>query len=215
MTAPIDRPSDYALLDAWRSGDRRCGELLFERHVEDVYRFFCSKIGGDAEDLTQRTFLACVESKERIRGEASFRTFLFAVARNVLGKHYRRKRRRSARTEHLTSSVRDPAPSNSTVMARTEERDDLREALRRLPREHRRVLELYYWEQRTSAEIARVLGVPHGTARTRIRRARVLLREQLERHRTPRPAWPAQAEACSRSQVSTSANAVWETSSAA
>jgi RNA polymerase sigma factor (sigma-70 family) len=177
----MSRPdSDFELLQAWRDGDRRAGELLFERHLDAVRGFFHRRVDGDAEDLAQRTFLACVESKTQIRGDASFRTFLFAVARNVLGKHFRGTRSRDDRTRCGVSGVLDRSPSSSMVVAAHEEREGLQDALGRLPTEHRHVLELYYWERRTSAEIAKELGVPHGTARTRIRRAVGLLREDLE-----------------------------------
>ena len=178
MTMPS--PTDQQLLDTWRGGDRRAGELLFERHFESVHRFFSRRVGREAEDLTQRTFLACEESKDRIRGTCSFRTFLFSLARNLLGKHYRCKRRREDRTQQYTGSLVDPAPSTSSILIAHQEHDGLHAAFRWLPEEHRRVLEMFYWDQRTSADIARELDLPHGTVRTRIRKAKTLLRAHME-----------------------------------
>ena len=102
-------PTDLELLEAWRGGDRQAGEALFERHFDAIARFFRNKVDHGIDDLIQRTFLACVESKDQFRGEASFRTFLFAVAHNVLGKHYRSQRRHGDRidfgvTARLTTS---------------------------------------------------------------------------------------------------------------
>ncbi len=153
---------------------------MVERHFESIVRFFSRRVGLDAEDLTQRTFLACEESKGRIHGTCSFRTFLFSVARNLLSKHFRSKRRRRDRIQRHVGSLADPAPSSSSVMVAHQEHDGLHAAVRRLSEEHRRVLEMYYWDQRTSADIARQLGVPHGTVRTRIRRAKSLIREHME-----------------------------------
>ncbi len=171
--------ADVELLEAWRGGDRRAGEELFERHYAAVSRFFRGKLDFGVDDLVQRTFLACVEGRERIRGEASFRTYLFAVARNLLGKHYRGQHRHGDRIDFGVTSLHDLAPSPSVVVAEHEEQRLLLEALRRIPLDHQIVLELYYWERFTSAEIAEVLGEPHGTTRTRIRRAKQLLEEQL------------------------------------
>jgi RNA polymerase sigma factor (sigma-70 family) len=171
--------TDVELLEAWRGGDRRAGEQLFERHYAAVARFFRNKLEFGVDDLIQRTFLACVEGRERIRGEASFRTYLFAVARNLLGKHYRGRQRDGDRIDLGVTSIHDLAPSPSVVVAEHEEQRLLLEALRRIPIDHQIVLELYYWERLTSAEIAGVLDVPHGTVRTRIRRAKQLLEEQL------------------------------------
>ncbi len=178
MSAPAN---DLELLEAWRGGDRHAGEQLFERHFDAVARFFRNKVNSGIDDLIQRTFLACVEGKDRFRGEASFRTFLFAVAHNVLGKHYRSKRRHGDRIDFGVTSVHDLAPSPSVVIAKHHEHRVLLQALRRIPLEHQIVLELYYWERQTAAEVAQVLDVPEGTARTRIRRAKQLLEEQMKR----------------------------------
>src|SRR5215831_9615033 len=75
---------DLVLLEQWRAGDRAAGEALFARHFDEVYRFLASKIGGEADDLVQRTFLACVRARHQFRGHSSFRTYLFTIARNEL-----------------------------------------------------------------------------------------------------------------------------------
>jgi RNA polymerase sigma factor (sigma-70 family) len=170
--------SDVELLEAWRDGDRQAGQQLFVRHFDSVSRFFRNKVDSGVDDLIQRTFLACVESRERLRGEASFRTYLFAVARNVLCRHYRGKRR-DDRIDFGVTSVHDLAPSPSVVVVQNEQQRALLDGLRRIPLECQIILELYYWERMTSAEVAQVLGVPHGTARTRIRRAKQLLEAQM------------------------------------
>ena len=173
--------TDLELLEAWRGGDRHAGEQLFERHFDAVARFFRNKVNHGIDDLIQRTFLACIEGKDRFRGESSFRTFLFAVAHNVLSKHYRSKRRHGDRIDFGVTSVYDLSPSPSVIIARHNEHRVLLQALRRIPLDHQIVLELYYWERLTAPEVARVLDVPEGTARTRIRRAKQLLEEQMKR----------------------------------
>lgn len=171
--------TDAELLDAWRGGDRKAGETLFERHFESVARFFKNKVDHGIDDLIQRTFLACVETKDRFRGDSSFRTYLFAVAHNVLGKHFRSKRRHGDRIDFGVTSVFDLSPSPSIVVAQQREHQVLLQALRRIPLDHQIVLELFYWEKLSAREVGEVVGVPEGTARTRIRRARQLLEEQM------------------------------------
>ncbi|MCA9690371.1 MAG: sigma-70 family RNA polymerase sigma factor [Nannocystaceae bacterium] len=173
--------SDAELLNAWREGDRTAGASLFSRHYASIARFFRNKVGdGDSADLIQKTFLACVETRERFRGDASFRTYLFAVARNVLGKHYRSRRRHGDRLDFGVTSVHDLAPSPTQVLARSSEQRLLLQGLRRIPLDAQVILELYFWESMKAAEIAAVLEVPEGTARTRIRRAKQLLAAELE-----------------------------------
>lgn len=170
---------DAELLDAWRGGDKRAGKQLFERHYDAVHRFFRNKVGADAPDLVQKTFLGCLESVERYRGEGSFRSWLFAVAFRQLCKHYRSKASERARFDVADVSVCDFDPSPSRMLADRREQRLLLEALRRIPLELQVALELHYWEHMSDGEIARTLDMPLGTTKSRIRRGRQLLAERM------------------------------------
>ena len=174
----MDR-DDRELLEAWRGGDKRAGKILFERHYDAVHRFFRNKVGAEAPDLVQKTFLGCVEGVERYRGEGSFRSWLFAVAYRQLCKHYRRQSSERARFDFGTVSAADLDPTPSRVVAQRREHRLLLEALRAIPVEHQVALELYYWEQMSDTEVARTLDLPLGTTKSRIRRARQLLAERI------------------------------------
>src|SRR4051794_26389001 len=87
--------TDAELLADWSLGSSAAGEELIERHFMAVRRFFLNKAGCEVEDLVQETFLACVEARTRFKGQASFKTFLLAIARNQLLKHMSRQRNRS------------------------------------------------------------------------------------------------------------------------
>lgn len=175
--------SDLELLERWRRGDRGAGNQLFERHFESVYRFFVHKAPDDAADLVQRTFLACVEGHERFRGASSFRTYLFAIARHELLGHWRR---RKPGGDPSLSSVRDLSPSPSMVLVERFEHRLLLEALRSIPLDLQIALELHYWEQLTTSEMAEVLDVPEGTAKSRLRRGREALLERIRALETDR-----------------------------
>lgn len=157
-----------------------------ERYYERIACFFRTKAEEDMADLIQRTFLTLLESQDRIREGKSFHCFLFGIARNTLFEHYRSKRRERARFEPEHDSVEDLSPSPTAIIAEAQETRLLLEALRRIPIEFQIILDLYYWEDMTAKEIASVLDVPEGTARTRLRRAKQLLEAQLaECARTP------------------------------
>ena len=169
---------DAALVEAWRRGDRGAGSTLFERHYDGVVRFFRNKVGDVvASDLVQKTFLACFEGLAAYRGEASLRTYLYAIAYRLLCKHYEAQRRN--RIDLGSVSVHDLGHSPSEVLAAREEQRLMLAALRRLPIEYQALLELHYWEQMTAADAALVLEIPEGTAKTRLRRGRQLLAAQL------------------------------------
>lgn len=174
----MEEDSDARLVEAWRGGDREAGKRLFERHYAGVARFFRNKVGEAGPDLIQRTFLACVEGRERFRRESSFRSYLFSIAYKIVCKYYRERRRDAGRVDFEEESAHSLSSPISAVAARQEQRL-LLEGLRRLPVDYQVVLELHYWEGMSATELADVLAIPVGTAKTRLRRGRELLEERL------------------------------------
>ena len=170
--------TDDELLAAWRGGDADAGEHLFDRYFAMLSRFFRNK-GEPVDDLIQATLLGLLESQHSYRGEAPFRSFVFGVAYNTLRNHYRRAINDEARLDFGVSSIFDLAAGPSAALAKAQEQRLILHALRRIPVEHQVLLELYFWEPLSAAEIGAVLGVPEGTVRTRIRRAKELLRTAL------------------------------------
>lgn len=179
---PAKTESDEALLSAWLGGDRRAGHLLFERYYDAVAQFFYSKVGNHAGDLIQRTFLGCVEALPRFRGHTSFRSYLFSIAFRQLCRYFRDRSRERGQIDFTTESLTDleaSTPSAPTVLDHREEIRLLLASLRKLPLEAQILIELYYWENLTTGEIAEVLNAPAGTIRTRLMRARQQLDENM------------------------------------
>jgi RNA polymerase sigma-70 factor (ECF subfamily) len=174
-------PSDGELLERWRAGDTASGEVLFERYYDMVERFFLNKVASGVQDLVQETFMRCVESRGRIRDNDRFRMYMFAIAYNVLT-GYLRERYRSDRAIDLSEiSMCDVAPGPGSLVARQREHRLLIEALRAIPIDDQVILELHYWEQLTTNQMAEVMGIPIGTARGRLQRARTRLEEEMRR----------------------------------
>lgn len=169
-------PSDFDLLEAWRGGDESSGRALFARYFDSVYRFFRNKVDDAAEDLTQQTFMGLVQGKDRFRGDSSFRTYLFMIARKRLYSYLRKAQRDGDAAPWGESSVADLGlASPSVAVARHQEQRLLLLALRRLPVEMQVALELFYWEELTVTEIGEVLETPVGTVKSRLQRARTRL----------------------------------------
>ena len=179
--------SDDALVSRWRGGDIDAGEALIERHYDAVVRFFRTKTGAGVDDLVQRVFLVCAERLATYASVGTFRAFLFGIARNVLFEHLRGKAR-DRRPDALmgTSAIVDLAPGVQTHAFRREAQRALVDALQRIPLDLQLVLELYYWEELDVGELAVALGVPEGTVKSRLHRARAQLRETMEASRGPR-----------------------------
>lgn len=168
--------SDFELLEGWRGGDEAAGRELFSRYFDSVYRFFRNKVDDAAEDLTQQTFMGLVQGKDRFRGEASFRTYLFMIARKRLYSYLRKSQRDQDAAPWGERSVADLGlPSPSRALVHQEEQRLLLLALRQLPLEMQVALELFYWEELTVTEIAEVLETPVPTVKSRLQRARARL----------------------------------------
>ncbi len=173
--------ADMELLHAWREGDEHAGRELFARHFDSVFRFFRNKVDGVAEDLTQQTFLGCLKGREKFRGDASFRTYVFSIARKRLYTHYREQKQNGPAPLFDQVSVADLArPSPTAAIACRQEQRMLLRALRELPLDMQVALELHYWEDLKVREIAEILDVPSGTIKRRLQRARQQLERNLE-----------------------------------
>jgi RNA polymerase sigma-70 factor (ECF subfamily) len=170
------------LLERWRGGDAGAGRAVFERHFDSVFRFFASKLGDiAAQDLTQRTFVALVESRDRVRDGARLRAYVLSIARHQLLMFLRSRGRRGVEVELAHSCAEDLMPSPPSALARNEQERLLVQALRRIPLESQMLLELHYWEELSTEEIAGCLGVPRGTVKSRLFRAREEVRQALVR----------------------------------
>lgn len=172
---------DGELLEQWRGGDPASGEVLFERYYDMVERFFLNKVSGVVQDLVQETFIRCAEGRERVRDTDRFRIYLFGIAYNVLSAHLRARYRGIREVCLHDDSLHDLAPGPSTLITRRREHQVLIEALRNIPVDDQVTLELHYWEQLTTHQMAEVLGIPVGTVRGRLQRARTKLEEAMRR----------------------------------
>lgn len=175
--------TDRELLQAWADGDVGCGDALLARHFDVLYRFFRSKLDGPIDDLIQATMLACIETRERYRGDAPFRVFLLGIARNKLLRHFRDSYRAGRVFSPAEHSMHDVAAQGSRSMrgtvARGQERELLLHALRRLPLDLQIALELRYWEELPLADIAAATGTIEGTVKSRLARARKMLAREM------------------------------------
>jgi RNA polymerase sigma factor (sigma-70 family) len=171
---------DFDLLDRWRAGDKDAGQALLARHFDTLCGFFESKCGQDADDLVQRTMLACVSSKDRFRKHASFRTYLFTIARHELYRYLSDRQRAGQRLDFSVTSIAELLTTPRSRMIRDADKLRVVEALRRLPVEQQTLLELHYWQELDIEQISEVLEIEPGNTRVRLHRARKKLRELLD-----------------------------------
>ena len=170
-------PSDAALVEAYRAGDQSAATLLVARHATPLGRFLVSSGVGpnDAEDLVQEALFRAFRRIETWRAEASFRSWLFTIASNLVKDEYRKRRGR------LMVSIEDrDLPDHSDPAATLEAKDAeerLAEGLTRLPRLQREVFLLRVNGGVEYQEIAATLGTTPGAARVHFHHAVKRLKE--------------------------------------
>ena len=177
-TAPYGPDPDVALAAA---GDRRAFERLYRLHVNRVFTL-CLRMVKDrtrAEELTQDVFVRAWEKLELFRGEAAFATWLHRMAVNVvLNARKSDGRQRSRFEDDNEGDGIDALPARPLAPG---DRMDLESAIARLPKGARRVFTLFDVEGYKHEEIAEMLGVTTGATKAQLHRARLLLREALNR----------------------------------
>lgn len=180
---------DATDLAAWRTGDRRAGERLFNRHFSSIFRFLRTKVDeSTAEDLTQSVFTAVAAKAEGFAGRSSFRSYLFAIARNLMLGHLRKRYAGRVEFDGELHSVADLGAGASTRLRMQSEQRLLATAMQKLPVDFQVVVELFYWENLKTRELAEVLQVPEGTVRSRLTRARAQLKTEVEKLEAQLPA---------------------------
>ena len=172
------RPDDELML-AYRAGEQHAFELLFDRYRDPIWRFFRRRVpdARRSEELTQETFLALLRAAARYQPRASFRSYLFGIAFNLLAAS-RREDRRAPTTGLDEVDVAAPGGDATAVLW-------VRQALSELDAGEREVLMLREYDQLSYDEIAALVGVPVGTVRSRLFRARLALRDKLVGEREP------------------------------
>ena len=185
---------DATLVERCRNGDMRSFGLLVAKYQDRIFNMTYRMCGrrADAEELAQEAFLKALERIEQFRGSSGFYTWVFRIAANLTISHRRRAGRIHFRSltgsddfdgtqaEALTASVaarRDPGPVSAAVSAETQLR--VARALEELDDEFRLVVVLRDMEDMGYSEIAQVLDAPVGTVKSRLHRARCLLKEKL------------------------------------
>lgn len=183
----VTEETDEALVARYRRGDVMAFEALLDRHRRGVFRFLCRFVGdaARADDLAQDCWLRFIGAAPRWKDGGRFRTWLYAVARNLATDAARRARFREHRSlDALTADGRCSGgaldPPSGTPEGDVLLRAALEGAIALLPEEQREVFLLREVEGITFAEIAEVTGAPVPTVKSRMRYALEALRTSLE-----------------------------------
>ena len=181
-TPGSESPEERGLIIEAQAGDQRAFRMLVERHRDRAYGLALRIVHSpaDAEEVAQDAFVRAWLALPRFRGEASFATWLYRiVARRAIDRAavLRRRGQREVNAEGAEEGIlEDSKTDSSAAQALTRPIERL---VAVLPESQRTVITLFYYEEHSVAQVAAILGMPEGTVKTHLSRARAALRAGL------------------------------------
>ena len=173
--------SDINLINRIATGDKLAMQTLFARHRTFVYRWLLGFVSNEtlAEDLLSEVFFDVWRQADRFEGRSSVSTWLISIAR-FKALSARRRQVDLELGEEIETSVADPADDPEAALQEKHRSELLRRALSRLSSEHRKIIDLVYYHEKSIAECAEILGIPAATVKTRMFYARKKLAELVK-----------------------------------
>ncbi|MGD8394372.1 MAG: sigma-70 family RNA polymerase sigma factor [Candidatus Eiseniibacteriota bacterium] len=182
--------SDEEVMVRCARGSEPAFEILVERYQSRVINLITRFIGDydRAEDIAQEVFIRVYRNRQRYRKSGKFSTWIFTIAANLAKNEIRRKvrHRRVVSIDEerefgtIGDTLPDPGPGPRQTLERRELEVMILQAIEELPDRYRMALVLRDIEGLSYDEVSKVLGIPGGTVRSRINRARLMVKEKLE-----------------------------------
>ena len=182
--------SDDTLIARIAGGDRLAMQVLFARHHVRVYRFVLRLVHNQAtaEDLISEVFLDIWRQAGKFEGRSAVTTWMLGIARFKTLSALRR-RQEDELDEEMAERIEDRADDPETALAKKDKGAVLRQCLTALSAEHREVIDLVYYHEKSVEEAAEIVGIPAATVKTRMFYARKKLSELLKEQGIER-GWP-------------------------
>ena len=173
--------SDEVLIGRIANGDRLAMQVLFARHHVRVFRFVVRLVRNEstAEDLISEVFLDVWRQAGRFEGRSAVSTWLLAIARFKTLSALRR-RPDAALDEETAGAIEDPSDDPEISLEKKDKSVLIRNCLTGLSAEHREIIDLVYYHEKSAEEVAEIVGIPENTVKTRMFYARKRLAELLK-----------------------------------
>ena len=173
--------SDEVLIGRIATGDRLAMQVLFARHHVRVYRFVLRLVRDEsvAEDLISEVFLDVWRQAGRFEGRSQVSTWLLAIARFKALSALRRRPDEEL-DEEAAEAIEDPSDDPEVALDKKDKSAAIRKCLEKLSAEHREIIDLVYYHEKSVEEVAQIVGIPENTVKTRMFYARKRLAELLK-----------------------------------
>jgi RNA polymerase sigma-70 factor (ECF subfamily) len=182
--------SDEVLIGRIAGGDRLAMQVLFARHHVRVFRFVLRLVRNEAtaEDLISEVFLDVWRQAGKFEGRSAVSTWLLAIARFKALSALRRKPEQEL-DEEAAEAIEDTSDTPDVTLEKKQKSEIIRQTLSGLSTEHREVIDLVYYHEKSVEEVAEIVGIPEATVKTRMFYARKKLAELLKAQGIER-GWP-------------------------
>ncbi|MCW5683744.1 MAG: sigma-70 family RNA polymerase sigma factor [Pseudolabrys sp.] len=182
--------SDEILIGRIAKGDRLAMQVLYARHHVKVFRFVLRLVRNEAtaEDLISEVFLDVWRQAGKFEGRSAATTWILAIAR-FKALSALRKRPEQELDEEAAEAIPDQSDDPETATAKKDKSEALLRCLQGLSAEHREIVDLVYYHEKSVEEVAAIVGIPEATVKTRMFYARKKLSELLKAQGIDR-GWP-------------------------
>ena len=182
--------SDEVLIGRIAGGDRLAMQVLFARHHVRVFRFVVRLVKNEspAEDLISDVFLDVWRQAGRFEGRSAVSTWLLSIARFKALSALRRRPDEEL-DEDTAGAIEDPSDDPEVALEKKDKSALIRKCLSGLSAEHREIVDLVYYHEKSVEEVAEIVGIPENTVKTRMFYARKKLAELLKAEGIER-GWP-------------------------
>ncbi|MCK1512372.1 sigma-70 family RNA polymerase sigma factor [Bradyrhizobium sp. 190] len=172
--------SDEMLLKSIAEGDKAAMHIMFARHRARVFRFIQRIVRNTAiaEDLVSQVFLDVWRSANAFESRSRVSTWLLSIARLKALSSFRERRHENIDRDDVLGIV-DVADTPEAALDRKETNGVLRACIGKLSPAHRDVIDLFYYREKSVAEMSEIFGIPHATVKSRIFYARKQLAGML------------------------------------
>jgi RNA polymerase sigma-70 factor (ECF subfamily) len=173
--------SDEILIGRIASGDRLAMQVLFARHHVRVFRFVLRLVRDEsrAEDLISEVFLDVWRQAGKFEGRSAVSTWLLAIARFKALSALRR-RTDAELDEETAEAIEDTSDDPEVALGKKDKSAVIRMCLVHLSAEHREIIDLVYYHEKSVEEVAAIVGIPENTVKTRMFYARKRLADLLK-----------------------------------
>jgi RNA polymerase sigma-70 factor (ECF subfamily) len=192
--AKAETDEDMALVKRCLRGDRAAFDVLVEKYYKKIYNLSYRFVGDseEANDLAQEIFTAAYQNLKKFRGDAKFSTWLFQIATNRGKNRFKYLKRRGYfanksqsdgddEKEGLQRSIPDFSTNPEEMLAGKQIQKIVQDAINDLDPDHKEIVILRDIEGFSYDEIAKMLDLPEGTTKSRLHRARMVVKEKLKK----------------------------------